>query len=318
VFDIVVAVPLGLAAGPASVTVDVQGRLSNAFPFTVTAPGGAPPVVGAITPNKGSVDGGNVITVTGTGFTSTTSVFIGNFPVNDVVFVDPQTLKVTTAAGFAGPADVLVSNASGDAFVPNGFTYVPGPPLQVVAINPGPNTSGVPINASVGFLFSVPINPATVNTSSFSFVPCSTTQQISGTFSFDFGNSAAFFKPSTNLPANSCFTVSLNQSIESSLGLPLDQPFITSFTTSVSPDTISPNVSVNPSNGLTGLPQNTSIVFSFSEPINPVTVNSATIVVTNNGQPVAGTITFGQGNFAATFKPSSNLLANSNVQIVVS
>ncbi|MCZ7624701.1 MAG: Ig-like domain-containing protein [Candidatus Methylomirabilis sp.] len=86
---------------------------------------------------------------------------------------------------------------------------------------------------------------------------------------------------------------------------------------------MSPNVNVNPPNGATGVPRNSSIVFAFSEPINPVTVNpvtvnSTTLRVSNNGEPVTGSITVGQDNRVVTFRPAALLQANSSVEIVLS
>ncbi|MBI3989938.1 MAG: IPT/TIG domain-containing protein [candidate division NC10 bacterium] len=317
VFSITAAVPSDVTPGPVMVTVTVDGRVSNAFPFTVTTPTGPPPVITSVTPNQGSVEGGTSVLISGSGFTATTSVFLDSKAAT-VSFIDATAIRIITPAGTEGPADVLVSNANGSALLLNGFTYIAGPVLQVVAVNPTLGLSDIPTNVPVGVLFSSPINPTTVGTSSFSLTPCGTSTQISGSFTFDFGDTAAIFRPSGNLAPNTCFTLSLTQGIQSALGLPLDTPLSGSFTTAGSPDTISPNVNVNPPNGATGVPRNTSIVFAFSEPMNRVTVNPLTLQVSNNGQPVTGSITLAQGNRVVTFRPATLFLANSIVEIVLS
>ena len=318
VFSIKAAVPSGAPAGPTTVTVTVEGRTSNAFPFEVTAPTAAPPVIDTITPSKGSVDGGSTVLIRGSNFTADTRVFIGNREVDTFLLLDPTAIKVIPPSSREGPADVLVTNAAGDAFLPGGYTYVVGPAPRVVAVNPALGLSGIPTNVPVGVLFSTPIDPATVNTSSFSLVRCNSSEQVTGSFTFDFDNAASIFRPSANLAANTCFTLSLAQDIESDQGVPLDAPLLGSFTTAGSTDTLSPSVSVNPPNGATGVPQNTGIVISVSEPVNPVTANSSTLRISNDGQPVEGSIILGQGNRVMTYRPSEPFVADSIVEIVLS
>ncbi|PWB47957.1 MAG: hypothetical protein C3F12_03155 [Candidatus Methylomirabilota bacterium] len=323
VFSINAAVPATVSPGPAPVTVTVGGRVSNAFSFTVTTPTGPPPVITSVTPNKGSVEGGSVVTISGSGFAAGGKVLIDGREVWTYSTIDSTAIRVTTPPGTEGPADVWVSNPNGDALLPGGFTYVSGPPLRVAAVNPMLGFSGVPTNVSVGVLFSIPIDPTTLNASSFALTRCGTTEQVAGSFAFDFNNAAAIFAPSAPLAPSTCFTLSLTQAIQGAQGVPLDAPLSGSFTTAGSPDTISPNVNVNPPNGATGVPRNSSIVFAFSEPINPVTVNpvtvnSTTLRVSNNGEPVTGSITVGQDNRVVTFRPAALLQANSSVEIVLS
>lgn len=70
-------VPSGATTG--LVTVTVGGLASSGMTFTV-ANAGPPPTLTAVSPNVGSVQGGQQTTLTGTGFIAGTTVKIGNKP----------------------------------------------------------------------------------------------------------------------------------------------------------------------------------------------------------------------------------------------
>jgi YD repeat-containing protein len=316
VYSVLTSVPVGATSGP--VTVATNGGTSNGFTFTVTSAAGPPPTITSITPNVGSVEGGSSITINGSGFTSDTQVYIGEEPVSSVAMVDASTLKIITPPGQAGSCDVLVTNKNGDAFLPRGFTYLPGPPQQVIAINPTMGLTNIPINTNITVLFARPLDKGTVSSSSYSLVETSSSIPVSGNFSFDFGDGAAFFKPDANLKPNTSYTLYITQDIKSSEGIPLNLPFSGSFITAGTTDTIPPKVTVTPANGVANVPVNTKIVFSFSESMNPLSINSSTITVANNGNAVVGGITVGQQNTVATFTPFSAFSPGSTVTVTLS
>ena len=315
-FEILTSVPTGATTGP--VTVTTIGGTSNGVNFTVTSPPGPPPTITSIYPNVGSVEGGSNITITGSGFTSDTKVYFCQESVSSVAMVDASTLRIVTNPGVAGACDVLVSNINGDAFLPDGFTYLEGPPERVASINPTMGLTSIPINTPITILFARPVDKTTVNSASLSLVETSSATLVSGTFSFDFGDLAVIFRPDTYLKTNISYTLYIKRDIKSSDGIPLDKPFSGSFTTAGSADTVSPKVTVSPSNGATEVPVNTLIVFGFSEPINPTMINFSTITVMNNGTPKSGNVTIGQNNIIATFTPTSSFSPGSLVTVTLS
>lgn len=71
------------------------------------------PTVTAVTPNFGSRSGGTALTLTGTNFTGSTGVTIGGVAATALVVVSATSITITSPAGAAGSASIVVTNASG-------------------------------------------------------------------------------------------------------------------------------------------------------------------------------------------------------------
>ena len=67
---------------------------SGAYDLTLFFEGSAPPAVTDVTPGTGPFTGGNIVTLTGSCFTPTTTVSFGGIPATSVTFVDEGTLTV--------------------------------------------------------------------------------------------------------------------------------------------------------------------------------------------------------------------------------
>lgn len=113
----------GEAAGieEANVTLLGQGpRTPIANPWTATPV----PVINAVTPNQGDVDGGTLVTVTGGGFTGATGVTFDGVAADSFTVVSSSKIVALTPAGSAGPADVVVTHGNGPSTTGGGkYTY---------------------------------------------------------------------------------------------------------------------------------------------------------------------------------------------------
>lgn len=305
-------VPTGATTGP--VTVTVGGLTSNGVAFTV-ANAGPPPTLTAVSPNVGSVQGGQQTTLTGTGFVSGTTVKIGNKPASVLTLVSATTMIVQVPASVVGSADVVVTNTNGDAVLQNGYTYLAGASQKIGVITPTMGLINIPRNTPVTVSFSRPVDRPTITTSTFAVTQGAI--PVAGTIGFEFGDTVVTFRPTATLAATTAYTLSLTQGIKSVDGVPLDGPFIGSFTTGTGSDTVSPTVTITPVNGATNVPFNTSIVLTFSEPINPNTVNASTVLVMSQGEVRAGTLTFGQQNTFAVFTPASPFFPTASASVTV-
>lgn len=81
------------------------------------------PTVLSVEPNEGPAAGGTEVTVTGSSFTDATGVTFDGVAGTAFVLVSDTEITVTTPAGTAGPADVVVTDSVGSDTLVGGFTY---------------------------------------------------------------------------------------------------------------------------------------------------------------------------------------------------
>jgi hypothetical protein len=129
-------------AGFVDIVVRVEDRgesvLSNAFEYV------APPVVDAVTPDRGPNLGGTEIEIIGSNFDENVSVLVGNQPCDDIEVVSDTRIICTSPVADPGIVDVTVINEDGqsDVFL-GGFNFL-GPPVIVQVIpQVGPVAGGV-------------------------------------------------------------------------------------------------------------------------------------------------------------------------------
>lgn len=118
-----------LAAGTYDVTV-TTGTGSDTLENTITY--FDPPTISLVDPNSGSTTGGTAITITGTNFFGTPTVFMTHTPLEettatDVIVVNPTTITAVTPPSTEGPVDVTVVTGGGSDTLEDGFTYIPPP-----------------------------------------------------------------------------------------------------------------------------------------------------------------------------------------------
>jgi IPT/TIG domain-containing protein len=102
--QITTTVPAGATTGPVAVTtIDGTGTSANNFVVIV------PPVINDFSPKSGTFR--RVVTITGSGFTGTTSVRINGRPAYGAVFSDAQ-IRVRVPSG-AGTGPIRVTNPAG-------------------------------------------------------------------------------------------------------------------------------------------------------------------------------------------------------------
>lgn len=107
----------------------------------------AVPTVTSLTPNTGTTEGGQAITLAGSNFTGTTGVTIGGVAATDLVIVSDTSITATTPAHAAGAVDVVATNSYGPGTRTNGYTYV----APTVTIAPA---SGALPTATGGLVYS--------------------------------------------------------------------------------------------------------------------------------------------------------------------
>lgn len=120
----------GAAGGPYVLEAENPSGEVSTLAFSYVAQ--ADPVLQVLTPASGSPSGGKQITVTGAGFTAASTVHFGVDPLTGtggtqaaaVIFVDANTLLVTTPAMSKGRVAVMVQEPSGQASIlPDAYSY---------------------------------------------------------------------------------------------------------------------------------------------------------------------------------------------------
>ncbi len=123
-----------------------SGHSSMFGTMKVNAVSNPAPTITGILPTSGSIAGGTVVTITGTGFLSNATVKFGGAAATNVS-VTSTSITAAAPAHAAGKVDVVVTNSdSQSATLPQSFTYaLPGPTVVSVSPNTGPTSGGTPV-----------------------------------------------------------------------------------------------------------------------------------------------------------------------------
>jgi formylglycine-generating enzyme required for sulfatase activity len=133
---------------------DVNGDgLVNAVDLSevLAAWGTCPASITSVTPAQGTVLGGTVITLNGTGLAATSAVTVGGVACTNLVVLSPTQVRATTPAGAAGQAAIAVTTPAGTSLAPTPFTYVMQSVTSIVPAT-GSFSGGTPITISGAFL----------------------------------------------------------------------------------------------------------------------------------------------------------------------
>jgi hypothetical protein len=255
----------------------------NATTFTV-APGNViPGVVGIITHDT-----------TNTIFTFTPS--------------SPLALNTAYTATITTGAMDMFGNALASNFI---WTFATGAnpcvPPTVISVFPTSGAVGVCPNTVVTATFNRAMNPATINTTTFTLTGPGSTL-AAGVVTYDASSNTATFTPSNPLEVSTLYTAAITTGAKDTFGNALASNFVWTFTTS-SALCVPTVISVTPPSGTTGVCPSTVVTATFSRVMNPSTINSTTFTLTGPGTtPVAGVVTY--AGSTATFTPSSPLTLN--------
>jgi len=169
--------PSGTGVADLVVTNSIGQSATLRGAFTYSDPPG-PPSVTSTVPSSGSVNGGNTITVKGSGFNKGAVVRVGGTLCTTIIVLDSSTITATTPAHPLGSADVVVTNIDGQSStLSGGFNYVAAPPPSISSVVPNSGSvaggNGITINGS-NFIFGATLlmgsTAATVQTTTGSYI----------------------------------------------------------------------------------------------------------------------------------------------------
>jgi hypothetical protein len=188
-------------------------------------------------------------------------------------------------------------------------------PPTVISVAPPSGVGGACPNTVVTATFSVAMNPATINSTTFTLTTGTPAVAVDGVVTYAASSNTATFAPSIALALNTTYTATITTGATDAQGIVLASNFVWSFTTGATtclsgPPTV---ISVTPPNGVNGICPNTVVVATFSEAMNPSTINTTTFTLTAPGTPpvaVAGAVTYDVPSHVATFTPTTALTLN--------
>jgi hypothetical protein len=243
-----------------------------------------------------------------------------------VAFVAAGSIATFTPAASLASSTVYTAtittgatNLAGAALAQNYvWTFTTAPtsivtPPTVIATIPVNAATGVPINQIVSATFSTAMNPATINSTTFTLTGPGTTA-VSGLVAYAAIGNTLTFTPAANLAPSTLFTATITTGAQNLAGTALATNYVWTFTTGTGMASTAPElVSTVPMNGATGVPLNQTVSATFTQAMNPLTITTATFQLTGpGGTAIAGTVTYDAINFIATFTPTAPLIANSS------
>ncbi len=249
----------------------------------------------------------NPATITQTSFTvvSGTSPIAGTISYSAKTAIFTPTGNLIANTTYIGKVTTLAKDLKGNALQADYiWTFSTGTTLLplVTATDPANLATGVVLNKIVTATFNTPMDPATLNTTTFTLNQGATA--IAGTVSYSGTN--ASFTPTLPFLANTIYTGTITTGAKNADGVAIASNYVWSFTTG----TISaPFVTVtDPLNNATGVALNKIITATFNTPMDPLTISATTFTLKIGATAVLGTVTY--SGFTATFTPTSNLLPN--------
>ena len=172
----------------------------------------------------------------------------------------------------------------------------------VISTDPANNATDVVLNKIVTATFSVPMDPLTLTTTTFTIKQGTT--PITGTVSYT--GTTATFKPSANLLSGTTYTATITTGAKNVPGTAMVNDYVWIFSTgTITAPTV---ISTDPLNLATGVALNKVINAVFSMAMDPSTITTSSYTLMIGTTPVAGTVSYLGTTTTASFKPSANLL----------
>ena len=194
-------------------------------------------------------------------------------------------------------------------------------PPTVISTIPVNSATGVPLNQIVSATFSTAMDPATINSTTFTLIAPGNVL-VPGLVAYAAVGNTLTFTPTSNLAPSTTFTATVTTGAQDLAGTALAGNYVWTFTTGAAVVTVPPEiVSTVPANAATNVPLNQAVSATFTEAMNPLTLTSSTFLLyqgtSASGTPIPATITYDAVNFIATLTPTTSLTASTSYTATV-
>lgn len=205
----------------------------------------------------------------------------------NTTFTGRVTTGVKDAMGNALQTDYVWTFSTGMIIVP-----------VVITTDPTNNQINVALNKTITATFSVPMDPLTINNSTFTVKQGTNT--IAGAITYS--GSTVSFVLTNPLTVNSVYTVTITSGAKSSQGTPLAADYVWNFTTVPVPTV----TSTDPFNNAIGVDLNKTLTANFSIAMDPLTINTTTFTLRQGTTVIPGVVLY-TGGTTASFNPVNAL-----------
>lgn len=211
----------------------------------------------------------------------------------------------TSASGVCiGMATLFVATLSACSGGNN--TPAAGPTVSATA--PANAATGVATNTGFAVTFSEPMDPATINTTTFT-MSANGGSAVAGSVSYS--GVTGLFKPGAILASNTAYTMNISTGAKSAVGKAMVAAYSWQATTGTAADTTRPSVSsTTPSNSASGVSLGTSVAVTFSKALDASTITAASFTLKRGTTPVPGLVAY--AGITALFTPTAALTAISS------
>ena len=290
----------------------ISGCASDDFQETV----GICPIVESTTPlsNAIAVPVNSNITVTfneemdPTTITQSSITLTGSSTVAGTVTYSGKTasFKPTSALAenttYTGRVKTTVKDLKGNALQTDYvWAFTTGLILRPIVTSTDPinNATDVILNKVITATFSMPMNPSTLNATTFTIKQGVNT--IPGTISYS--GSTASFTPTIALDANTTYTATITNGAKNSSDTALLANYVWTFKTGINPTIIA----TDPLNNAINVNLLKTVTANFSVAMDPTTINATSFTLKQGTTAVLGTVSY--SGITASFDPTASLQA---------
>ncbi|MFV7235738.1 Ig-like domain-containing protein [Flavobacterium sp. ZB4R12] len=270
-------------------TIPANGALGIPFNQIISATFNEAVNPSTINPSTFIITEADGTAVTGTvTYSGTTATFTPASPLSpNTTYTARITTGVKDVMGNALQTDYVWTFATGMIIVP-----------VVITTDPTNNEINVALNKIITATFSVPMDPLTINNSTFTVKQGTNT--IAGVITYT--GSTVSFTPTNPLTTNTVYTVTLTTGAKSLQGTPLATNHVWSFTTVPAPTV----TATDPLNNAIAVDLNKTVTANFSLAMDPLTINTTTFTLKQGTTIIPGVVTYTGGN-TASFNPVNSL-----------
>ena len=201
------------------------------------------------------------------------------------------------------------------------FTTGSGPdnsPETVTSVVPANDPGGsnpVPLNSTISVTLSKPIDPATFKQNSLTLSP-----SVPGTPSYSGDGLTLYYNLSTSLAPSTQYTINVSgfTDVDGNAVQPFTSTFLSGTATYTCCGTI---VSISPADGSQGVDPTMPIVAQVDRAVYAPSVGTTSVQlfdVSNNYDPIGGSVALSSDGITLTFTPATSLPPNSSIQVQIS